>query len=134
MTNVRFEITSINRTQPLGCKEIELPQFLRQKRSLRDFPGKDNLCFFRCLAYFKGSRTSTEIEKNALHYFRIWMGEDENPAMFWGITLDDLTGLENKFQVNITVLSLTVDGAIETIQASCSDNEKTMYLNLWCRP
>ncbi len=130
LTNVRFVVTKLNPSVPLGCSRVNLPFFLKRKRSLLDFPSSNSLCFFNCLAYHKGSRRN-QVQRDGLKLFSTWAGDRWDVDDFPGVSCSDFDDLERLFQVNITVFSLQPDDRAHTIHASCSEYESTLYLNLW---
>ena len=89
LTNVRFEVTTVMPDVPLGCSDVELPTFLKKKRGLLNPPGRDHLCFFRCLAIQRGARTKKDVTSKAVEYLRQWKGEDCRIREFQGVTLSD---------------------------------------------
>lgn len=133
VTNVSFDVSVMSVEQPLGCDDLELPEFLKKKRSIRDVAGRGNLCFFRCLAYFKGARGVRKTEEAVERYFSLWIegGAVGECSTFPGITLCDVPSLEETFELNITIFTLREDGCAETVRASTADYENTLYLNQW---
>ena len=131
VTNVRFEVSDISLTQPLGCRGVQLPAFIVRKAGLMDFPRRpDNLCFFRCLAHYLGAERH-EVDEYARKFFFIWKGEEADVAGFEGVEDSDLQELEDLFQVNVTIFCLQPDYRAETVRASPSSHGRTMYLNVF---
>ena len=53
ITNLLFFVSHLKRA-PLGAP-LPLPNFIKHNRGLINVSGDGNLCFFRCLAIFKGA-------------------------------------------------------------------------------
>ena len=133
LTNVTFEIVDATATGPLGCLGVEVPFFVNRKKGVVDFPSRDdNLCFFRCLAYFFDARVS-EVDEYALKLFSLWKGEctDDMDQKFEGVEDGDIDELEDLFQVNVTIFRLQPDNRAETVRASEASYERTLYLNVY---
>ena len=98
----------------IGNKAITLPNYIKNKQCLivLDKDGKsnssykDNLCFFRALALWKGvpQNPTSIFEAAARELFHTLVGGDS--FSFEGIQLQDLPGLEVKLEMNINVYEL----------------------------
>ncbi len=86
LTNVRYVVTKLNPSVPLGCLRVNLPVFLKRKHTLIDFPSSNSLCFFNCLAYHKGSRRN-QVQRDGLKYFSTWAGDRWDVDDFPGATV-----------------------------------------------
>ena len=53
ITNVTFYVNKLQNA-PLGA-QCQLPDFIKVNHGLADVSGTENLCFFLCLAIFKGA-------------------------------------------------------------------------------
>ena len=83
---------------PFGVA-IGLPTFIVNNRGLANVSAENNLCFFRCLAVFRGSdhRGCNRAAKKLFHEY--CRGFEINE--FAGINLIDFVHLENFYQLNI---------------------------------
>ena len=134
LTNISFDVTSISLTKPLGCTTVRIPDFLQENKSVKNIRVREsnNLCFFNCLSFLKGARAPAEITRRAVEYYRTWKNnKSANVASFPGVMLWDFDSLEETFEINITVYSMSADGRVETVRASTTDYDESMHLNVW---
>ena len=112
---------------PLGGA-IKLPAFIMNNRGLENVYTENNLCFFRCLAVFRGSdrhlcnRAAKELLHKYCRYFEI--------NKFAGINLIDFEDLENFYQLNIVAYEVKENKA-KLIQHSRELYPQTMKLNVY---
>ena len=132
VTNVNYMVyrTGFPIGKPTGAKGVD--DFIINKQcivSMVHYPGttrvyKDNLCFFRCLAY---AQTKTRrVERSTTLLYGEWKFHQEsagvelpsNPTKFKGVTLDDIPILEELFHVSIDVYNLLIDGTCNKVYSS----------------
>ena len=157
ITNLTLYVYKIP-DHPIGLPNVELPDYIQKNRaiiSLANDPNKvqtpyrDNLCFFRCLALHQGTHRKS-LENAAKELFQRYL-PDCNPTDFPGVTLKDISKLEEVFGVNIVIYEMIeldnedmnkvtnddeVDGqpasvVVGLVQRSLDRYEETMYLNLY---
>ena len=135
ITNVQYTIFLTD--FPLGIAE-ELPSYLKTNKHLKTLyinkrtnePYKDNLCFFRCLKYHFMNIN------NVLYYLNRWRTYNclpifsNNNVKFKGVTLDDISQLEDCFNVKIKIFNMNPNGAVNLIFDSINENKDVMYLNI----
>ena len=107
VTNLAFYVYNTN--YPLGCSNIALPEKLKRLKCImcmESFNGrhyKDNLCFFRCLQYFRQKHLSSP----GIHaLFKQWCdftGKACKKENFPGVMFHDLPRLEECFHICINV-------------------------------
>ena len=152
ITNITFFVYKI-RDHPIGAP-CHLPAYITENRAVISLlkdpntqkPYRDNLCLFRCLALHKGEHRKA-LERKTKSLYREYTKQPlEN---FKGITLEQLSDIENKFGVNITVYELvqpseddeqwqeeeyeeTDDKKIvaRLVRRSANKHDEAMYLNL----
>jgi hypothetical protein len=99
----------------------------------------DNLCIFRCLAYFLGERSIEQFIKLSYQKWRLYMLRENNKKLsphskkFPGIQIPELFYFEKCFQVNVNVFSLNSDKTAHLIYRSTRNESvsgKYMMLNL----
>lgn len=134
-TNVTFYVTKLPST-PIGAP-IELPDFIRYNKGLISLrtsnkTGKvyeDNLCFFRCIALFRGfklnalERETKQLFKTFIEHFSIKTSE------FAGISIDEIEDASKIFDIGINIYSQSSDGSTELIYRTIKQ-DNVMYLNL----
>ena len=136
ITNVQYTIFLTD--FPLGNAQ-DLPTYLKMNKHLKTLyinkrtnnPYTDNLCFFRCLKFhFKNHNT-------ILYYLNRWRTFNHLPIFsnktitFDGVTLDDMTKLEECFNIKIKIFNMNPSGAVNLIFDSINDNKEVMYLNIF---
>ena len=134
ITNVQYTIFLTD--FPLGSAE-DLPTYLKTNKHLKTLfinkrtnkPYKDNLCFFRCLKFHFGTLN------NVLYYLNRWRTFNYLPIFsnnninFTGVTLDDISKLEECFKIKIKIFNMNPNGAVNLIFDSINENNDIMYLN-----
>ena len=88
---------------------------------------KDNLCFFRCLAYhlFKTTKNVGSLFKQAY--------PNEDPKNFKGVTIDEMTRLEKIFKINVRVFSIGTgkNPQIKVIRSKVCSGKNVLNLNMY---
>ena len=126
ITNSTFYISKL-RDMPLGSP-IELPDFIKFNRGLVNFSADDHLCFFCCLAEFRGA-DSKRCEKAAKKIFVVH-NNHFHVSQFAGVQLLNLTELEDFYKINFAVYEL--DNAVaKLVQRSRKLYAQIMKLNLF---
>ena len=101
ITSTTFFIDPI-KDSPIGSGGISIPKFISKKRgsivTLTQYD--DSLCFFRCLALFKGGRLIRHTQQ-AKELKKRWPRKH--------VTLNDIHTLENVFKINIEVYSIDTE-------------------------
>ena len=112
---------------PLGAP-IPLPDFIRNIHGLANVSVEDNLCFFRCLAVFRGvdRRRCNCAAKQLFYEYCTHFDVSE----FSGVNLFDFVKLENFYKVNIIAYELEKNKA-KLIQRSRKLYNKTMKVNVF---
>ena len=128
ITNITFYVTKLQDVA-LGAP-IDLPDNVKFNSGLINFSDQNHLCFFRCLAVFKGAGTrcyemaAKRLFNNFCLHFQISFQD------FKGINLFDFPELEDFFQINFIVSEL--DGTTaKLVQKSRELYSKTMRLNVY---
>ena len=109
-------------------RAIELLAFIVNNRRLANVSAENSLCFFRCLAVFRGSdhrgcnRAAKELFHKYCRHFEI--------NVFTGINLIDFIDLENFYQLNIAAYKLKENKA-KLIQSSRELYPQTMKLSVY---
>ena len=85
------------------------------------------MCFFRCL------RVHCNNEKTVNELFNTWRDFNVPPGYkdFHGVSLEDMSLLEECFNVKIKVYSINEDAAVNVIFDSISSNSNVIYLNVY---
>ena len=102
ITNLLFFVNHLKHA-PLGAP-LPLPKFIKYNRGLINVSGDDNLCFFRCLAVFKGF-DNRYCETKAKELFSQYV-TNFDVGTFNGVTVDDLIVIKNFFKINVTIYTL----------------------------
>ena len=133
ITNVTFYVSKVLRC-PIGTA-IDFPAYLKNNRGLNCLvtrKGKtyqDNLCFFRCVALFRGARV-TALEMRTRELFQQYLAEAHLPASdFEGISLNELEEASRIFDIGIFVFSLSESGITENLFRTLKE-DNVMYINL----
>lgn len=142
LTNVSFHVYRLV-DRPIGRGgEGNLPGWVVENRGLdaleKDTKGKvygDNLCYFRCLARFKGEKL-TNLEKRTKTLAAQYFSTVKNPEKFGGIHLKDLASLDKLFDIHTFVYSLKENGKVELVHRpveilTLDESNKSMKLNLY---
>ncbi len=135
LTNVRIVVSKIHSSH-LGAKQVDLPEYLKRKRSVKDLKGPGNLCFFRCMAYCKyRARTNHELRTVTESCFQQWLKSPffrGGAAHFNGVTVQEIRDyLQTIFHVNINLYSLLEDGSVQTVYLSTFMYKDTINLNVF---
>ena len=140
LTNVTFFYVNKLFDHPIGSRVVLPDHILKNKAVVAlvagsNGPYADNLCFFRCLAVHRGA-TVTNVETPTKTYYRQYLQQqDMTPAVFKGVTLDDLVVLEQVFSLNMYVYDLPKTEAgkvnVELVRRSPYKYNDTMNLNLY---
>ena len=102
ISNLTFYINHLQ-DAPLGAPII-LPDFIMNNYGLANVSAEDNLCFFRCLAVFRGAdrhrcnRAAKELFYEYCTHFDV--------SEFSGVSLFDFVELENFYKINIVAYEL----------------------------
>ena len=125
-TNILFFVHDL-KNAPLGG-DLQLPDYIKFNRGLANVSGENDLCFFRCLAVFKGAnpRRCETVCKELFSHFCSKYPVD----VFPGIDFNDLPQIEDLFKINIVIYQLDEDVA-KLIQKSRELYDETMRLNLY---
>ena len=89
---------------------------------------KDNLCFFRCLAYYLHQNT----DNTETLFLQAYPGN--NPSTFEGISLGDIDRLEQVFNVKVKVFSLCGSSNklhVKVVRSKVCGQNDTMNLNIY---
>lgn len=142
LTNVSFHVYPLV-DRPIGRGgEGYLPRWVVENRGLdaleKNTKGKvygDNLCYFRCLARFKGEKLP-KLEKLTKTLAKQYFSTLKNPEKFSGIHLKDLASLDELFDIHTFVYSLKENGNVELVHRpvgilNLDESNKSMKLNLY---
>ena len=118
----------------------DLPLFLKRNPYLISFyinritkrPYEDKLCFFRCLQnHFKDKET-----KSLLQYLNQWRRFNSYSEIlsnsikkFEGFTIDQMSRLQQCFNLKINIVSMNYSGSVNVIYESLFESENIMCLN-----
>ena len=112
---------------PLGAL-IPLPDFIMNNHGLANVSAEDNLCFFRCLAVFRGTdrhrcnRAAKQLFYEYCTHFDV--------SEFSGVSLFDFVELENFYKINIVAYELENKKA-KVIQRSRELYNETIKVNVF---
>ena len=107
---------------------VGLPAFIVNNRGLANVSAEDNLCFFRCLAVFRGAnlrgcnRPAKRLFCEYCTHFEI--------KKFSGVSLFDFVELENFYKINIVAYELENNKA-KLIQRSRELYKETLKVNVF---
>ena len=120
------------RDHPIGCCSRRLPDPVRNNKSIVTFendkthknkPLGDNLCFFRCLALFRGTPIYG-LERETRRLADQWGDK-------CGVKLSDIYKLENMFEINVQVYKYDLEKAcLVPHLRSLRLHKQTMYVLL----
>jgi hypothetical protein len=129
ITNIHYDVTPLN--FPLGCSTTAIPNYILSNRHILTFHQyKDNLCFFRCLSqHLNGNILKHSILALLSHWSRL-KKKSFNYSNFKGVTLKDISKLEELFHININIYELTNEDRVVTHYTSMGQFPSTMYLNV----
>lgn len=119
---------------PIGAP-IALPKWLKDLKCLKTVSGKDNLCFFRCLASHKANKKKVErLAKEFFDRHMISIATRPNLKKFKGVKLEELYKLANLFMTNIVVYKLNkIDRTCKLVYRTQTTYDDTMYLDMYKR-
>ena len=126
ISNITFYVNHLQ-DAPLGGS-VGLPDFIVNNRGLANVSAEDNLCFFRCLAVFRGAdrhrcnRAAKQLFYEYCNHFEI--------EKFSGVSLYDFVELENFYKINIVAYELENSKA-KLIQRSRELHKETMKVNVF---
>ena len=105
---------------------LPLPNFVKYNRGLITVSSDENLCFFHCLAVFKGADWLDCKTKTRELFAQYAMNFDVHN--FSGIAIDDLVQIEDLFKVNVSIYQLSEESA-RLVYRSRGLYQETMALN-----
>ena len=107
---------------------VGLPAFIVNNSELANVSAEDNLCFFRCLAVFRGAdhHRCNRAEKQLFYEYCTHFKIKE----FSGVSLFDFVELENFYKINIVAYELKNNKA-KLIQRSRELYKETMKVNVF---
>ena len=125
-TNILFFVHKLNDT-PLGTN-IQLPDYIKLNRDLVNVKGDDKLCFFRCLAVFKGSdpRRCDTACKELYNLYNL----DVRTEVYNGVKFSDFPQIENLLKINVVIYELE-ENVANLIQKSREIYDQTIRLNVY---
>ena len=143
ITNATFYVTKLH-GHPIG-KSSKLPSYILNNPALLSLnsngntglPYKDNLCFFCCLAAYRGCHPHN-LERDTQQFYERYA--EVSNHKFEGVSLDELPELEKLFELNIFVYELVEIYDDETeeksvvaqlVQRSHRRYSNSMYMNLY---
>ena len=126
ISNITFYVNHLQ-DAPLGGS-VGLPDFIVNNRGLANVSAEDNLCFFRCLAVFRGADRH-RCNRAAKQLFYEYCTHFENEK-FSGVSLYDFVELENFYKINIVAYELENSKA-KLIQRSRELHKETMKVNVF---
>ena len=137
MTNVTFFLNRF-RQHPIGCITVALTDYVKRNKAIgglekdhhRNAMYRDNICLFRCLAFHQCCDVRRLEATVATLYAKY---TDTAVHDFAGVTLDDFSKIEAKFEVNVVVYKLEIgDGktTAEMVRWSTAQCPDTMYVNI----
>jgi len=123
---------------PIGCG-INLPDFVVFNKGLYALQKNynignmysDYLCVFRSLALHTGCTLKNLEKQTKTLFFSFCKFSNINPNNFQGVTLHELSQVENCFQVNINVYSLDEQADARILQRSRHLYPTTVNFNLY---
>ena len=124
ITNLLFFVNHLK--QALLGAPLPLPNFVKYNRGLITVSGDENLCFFRCLAVFKGADRLDCKTKTRELFAQYAMNFDVHN--FNGIAIEDLIPIEDLFKVNVSIYQLNEESA-RLVYRSRGLYQETMALN-----
>ena len=107
ITNLLFFVNHLKHA-PLR-EPLPLPNFVKCNRGLITVLGDENLCFFHCLAIFKGADRLDCKTKTKELFTQFAMNFDVRN--FSSISIDDLIQVEDLFKVNVFIYQLNEKSA-----------------------
>ena len=123
LTNVAFHLYPMQ-DRPVGRNEItgQLPKWLVENQGLDALEKDrrtgqlyaDHLCYFRCLARYRGCGLKN-LERKTQELASTYLATLEHPESFAGVHLIDLRALGKLFGMHTLVYSLKEDGDVELV-------------------
>ena len=144
LTNLTFHLFPME-DRPIGRSKIagHLPKWLVENRGLDALEkdqrtGKlydDHLCYFRCLARYRGCGLKN-LERKTRELASTYLATLEQPESFAGVRLRDLHALDNLFGMHTLVYALGEDGNVELVHhpteiLSKRESQAAFRLNLY---
>ena len=144
LTNVTFHLYPME-GRPIGHSKIagQLPKWLVENRGLDALEkdqrtGKlyaDHLCYFRCLARYRGCSLKN-LKRKTQELASTYLATLEHPESFAGVRLRDLHALDNLFGMHTLVYALGEDGKVELVHRptdilSKRESQVALRLNLY---
>ena len=137
ITNISFYVYPIV-NHPIG-NHPSIPQHVRNNKAIvtgdKDTNGRmytDNMCLFRAMAYMNGKLTA--LERTTVEYLEKYLtSKKESQDEFAGVSLEDLSLVEEIFALSIYVYRLELTGDTTTaylVRNSQSRNKTKLYLHL----
>ena len=144
LTNVAFHLYPMQ-DRPVGRNKIagQLPKWLVENRGLDALEKDrqtgqlyaDHLCYFRCLARYRGCGLKN-LERKTRELASSYLATLEQPESFAGVRLRDLHALDKLFGMHTLVYALGEDGNVELVHRlmdilSKHESQATFRLNLY---
>ena len=125
-TNILFFVHKLNDT-PLSTN-IQLPDYIKLNRGPVNVKGDDKLCFFRCLAVFKGSDPRW-CDTTCKELYNLY-NPDVRTEVYKGVKFSDFPQIEDLFKINVVIYELEGNVA-KLIQKSREIYDETIRLNAY---
>ena len=144
LTNVSFHLYPME-DRPIGRGKIagQLPRWLVENRGLDALEKyqqtgqlyADHLCYFRCLARYRGCRLKN-LDRKTQELASTYLVTLEKPESFAGVRLRDLHGLDHLFGMHTLFYALGEDGKAELVHRptdilSKRESQAAFRLNLY---
>ena len=144
LTNVAFHLYPME-DRPVGRNKItgQLPRWLVENQGLDALEKDrrtgqlyaDHLCYFRCLAPYRGCGLKN-LERKTRELASSYLATLEQPESFAGVRLRDLHALDNLFGMCTLVYALGEDGNVELVHRptdilSKRESQAAFRLNLY---
>ena len=121
---------------PIGCGFSELPQHIINNKYIYTLQYNrsdsslysDNLCFFRCLALFRGASLRC-LQMKTYKLLKQWYHNAVDD--FRGVSISELPALEKLFRVNIDIFEYDDNKVLTPVLRSGSEYNKTMRVLLY---
>ena len=148
ITNVLYKVTRTSRLIGGNCRldsdsfkpflnDNRFTSFIKDHSSRQRKTYRDRLCFFRCLAKHQGAdHKKNHFEDEVYRLFRQYIGttrtslSDQLPSLFGGVSLGDLTKMEEIFKISVFVYDVTDVKNLIPIFKSQSSYTKKIHLAL----
>ena len=106
ITNIIFFVNHL-KDAPLGAP-VDLPHYIKNNHGLRNVSTDENLCFFRCLAVYRGANPHWCKQPTKNLFYKYCAHFDVVPKDFAGVQLFDFIHLEDFFELNLLRMNLMV--------------------------